>query len=133
MNASPAFGLIIIAATYAMAVLTFLLGGLPAEAAVYLGGTYALTALTSFLLARGILEFFVSFDRDATFFVAMRRLTDPLLAVVAPITPGFLVPFAASLYAAFLYFFLKLFLFGDAFLGLPPLFIVVFLMAMSIL
>lgn len=133
MNARPIYGLIIIAATYAMAVLTFVLGGLPAEAAVYLGGTYALTALTSFLLARGILEFFVSFNRDATFFVTMRRLTDPLLAVVAPITPGFLVPFAASLYAAFLYYFLKLFLFGDAFLGVPPLFIVLFLLVMSLL
>ena len=133
MKAAPVVGLIIIAATYAMAVLTFLLGGLPSVAAVYLGGTYALTALSSFLLARGILECFVSFNRDAAFFVAMRRLTDPLMAVVAPITPGFLVPFAAALYAAFLYFFLKLFLFGDAFLGVPPLFIVLFLVVMSLL
>jgi hypothetical protein len=125
-------GLLIMAGSYLLIVVFFMLNGLPATFAVYLGGTYALTALTSFLLARGILEFFVSFDRDAAFFVVMRRLTDPLIALVAPITPGFLVPFATSLFAAFLYFFLKLFLFGDGYLGVPPLFILAYLILMSL-
>lgn len=125
-------GLLILGVTYALAVLTFLLGGFPQQASVYLGGTYALTGLASFLVARGILELFVSFNRDASFFVAMRSLTDPLIALVKPITPGFLVPFAATLYAAFLFFFLKLFLFGDAYLGIPPLFILLYLMIMSL-
>ena len=38
---------------------------------------------------------------------------------------------AVALYAAFLFFFLKLFLFGDAFLEVPPLFIVLYLMLMA--
>ena len=125
-------GLLIMAGSYMLVVVFFLMSGIPAAYAIYLGGTYALTALTSFLMARGILEIFVSFDRDATFFVAMRHITDPLIALVAPITPGFLVPFAASLFAAFLYFFLKLFLFGDGYLGVPPLFILAYLVLMSI-
>lgn len=125
-------GLLIIAGSYVLVVVFFLMSGIPAAYAIYLGGTYALTALASFLMARGILEIFVSFDRDATFFVAMRHITDPLIALVAPITPGFLVPFAASLFAAFLYFFLKLFLFGDGYLGVPPLFILAYLVLMSI-
>lgn len=125
-------GLLIIAGSYVLVVVFFLMSGIPAAYAIYLGGTYALTALASFLMARGILEIFVSFDRDATFFVAMRHITDPLIALVAPITPGFLVPFATSLFAAFLYFFLKLFLFGDGYLGVPPLFILAYLVLMSI-
>jgi hypothetical protein len=61
----------------------------------------------------------------------LRKVSDPLLALVSPITPGFLVPFAMSLYAAFLFFFLKLFLFGDGFLGIPPLFILLYLVLMT--
>ena len=125
-------GLMIIAGSYVLVVVFFLVSGIPAAYAIYLGGTYALTALASFLMARGILEIFVSFERDATFFVSMRQLTDPLISLVAPITPGFLVPFATSLFAAFLYFFLKLFLFGDGYLGIPPLFILAYLVLMSI-
>jgi hypothetical protein len=125
-------GLLIIAGSYVLVVVFFLMSGIPAAYAIYLGGTYALTALASFLMARGILEIFVSFDRDAVFFRNMKGLTDPLIALVAPITPGFLVPFATSLFAAFLYFFLKLFLFGDGYLGVPPLFILAYLVLMSI-
>ena len=125
-------GLMIIAGSYVLVVVFFLVSSIPAAYAIYLGGTYALTALASFLMARGILEIFVSFERDATFFVSMRQLTDPLISLVAPITPGFLVPFATSLFAAFLYFFLKLFLFGDGYLGIPPLFILAYLVLMSI-
>lgn len=125
-------GLLIIAGSYVLVVVFFLMSGIPSAYAIFLGGTYALTALASFLMARGILEIFVSFDRDAVFFVSMRHITDPLIALVAPITPGFLVPFATSLFAAFLYFFLKLFLFGDGYLGVPPLFILAYLVLMSI-
>lgn len=119
-------GLVILGLTYMLAVVTFLIGGAPQVVAIYLGGTYALTALAALLFSRGVLEFFIGVDRDIAFFVVLRRVTDPLLALVAPITPGFLLPFAVALYAAFLFFFLKLLLFGDAFLGIPPLFIVIF-------
>ncbi len=118
MPRGPIGGVILIAATYALAVLTFMLAGAPAGAAVWLGGTYALTGLAAFLFSRGVLEFFVGADRDAAFFVVLRKVTDPLIALAGPLTPGFLAPFAVSLYVAFLVFFLKVFLFGDAVLGL---------------
>lgn len=133
MMASPAIrGILILALTYVLAVLTFVLGGAPGMAAVYLGGTYALTALAALLFSRGILELMVGVDRDIAFFVVLRRTTDPLIALFAGITPGALVPFAVSLYVAFLFFFLKLFLFGDAYLGVPPLFIVLYLSIVTI-
>ena len=125
------YGIGIIALCYVIAVLTFVLGGAPQDVAVYLGGTYALTALAAFTFSRGILEFIVGVDRNIAFFVVLRRITDPLLAVFTPVTPGFLAPFAVSLYVAFLFFFLKIFLFGDGFLGVPPLFIVMYLMIAS--
>lgn len=133
MNQASALpGLLILAATYLAAVVTFLLGGAPQAVAIYLGGTYALTALAAFLFSRGVLEFLVGIDRDIVFFVVLRRVTDPLVALTAPLTPGFLLPFAVSLYAAFLFFFLKLFLFGDAYLGVPPLFIPIYLSVVTL-
>jgi len=131
MQSSALRGLLIVAATYIIAVATFLIGGAPGIVSVYLGGTYALTALTALLFSRGVLELVIGVDRDIAFFVVLRRITDPLLALINPITPGFLLPFAVSLYGAFLFFFLKLFLFGDGFLGVPPLFIVLYLMIMT--
>ncbi len=132
MKASALNGILLLVGTYLLAFATFLFAGAPVEVAVFLGGTYALTAIAAFLFSRGVLELFVGSDRDITFFVVLRKLTDPLLALTAPITPGFLLPFAVSLYAAFLYFFLKLFLFGDAFLGVPPLFILLALLLSSL-
>jgi hypothetical protein len=132
-QASALNGLFILAATYILAVATFLLGGAPEAVAIYLGGTYALTALAALLFSRGVLEFFIGVDRDIAFFVVLRKVTDPLLALVSPLSPGFLLPFAVSLYGAFLFFFLKLFLFGDAYLGVPPLFIVVYLSIVTLL
>lgn len=131
MLSSALRGLLIVIVTYVGAVATFLIGGAPGIVAVYLGGTYALTALAALLLSRGLLELLVGVDRDIAFFVVLRKVSDPLLALVNPITPGFLVPFAVSLYAAFLFFFLKLFLFGDGFLGVPPLFILLYLVMMT--
>lgn len=133
MKASALSGVLLLVGTYLLAVMTFVLSGAPTEVAVFLGGTYALTAIAAFLFSRGILELVVGADRDITFFVVLRKLTDPLLALTAPMTPAFLLPFAVSLYAAFLFFFLKLFLFGDAFLNVPPLFIVLYLMVATTL
>ncbi len=124
MTASPLRGLLILCLAYVLGVATFAFGGYPLVAATFLGGSYALSALAALLFSRGILEFFVGIDRDIAFFTVLRKLSDPLMALIAPVTPGFLLPFAASLYGAFLLYFLKTFLFGDALLGLPPLFIV---------
>jgi hypothetical protein len=134
MTLSPTLrGLVVLAATYCLAVATFILGGAPGIVAVYLGGTYALTAIAALLFSRGILELLVGVDRDIAFFVVLRRVSDPLIALYRPITPEVLLPFAVSLYGAFLYFFLKLFLFGDAYLGVPPLFILLYLVLVTLL
>lgn len=131
MPASAFGGILLLIASYLLALGTFLIAGFPANQAIVLGGTYALTAFAAFLFSRGLLEFFVGPDSQLTFFVVLRKLTDPLLALTEPITPGFLLPFAACLYSAFLFFLLKLFLFGDAFLDVPPLFIVIYVIVMS--
>lgn len=127
MSGGPLRGLGILVAAYLLGVATFVAGGLPPAAAVFLGGSYALSALAALMFSRGALEFFVGVERETAFFVVLRRVTDPLLALVGPLTPGFLLPFAASLHAAFLFYFLKTFLFGDAVLGVPPLFILLWI------
>jgi hypothetical protein len=125
---SEAFrGVAILALAYMLGVATFYWGGFPPIASVFLGGSYALSALSALMLSRGLLDMFLGLDRPGVFFIVLRRVSDPLLAMLAPVTPGFLVPFAQALYAAFLFYFLKTFLFGDAVLGLPPLFIVLWL------
>ncbi len=123
----PLRGVLIVAAAYVLGVLTFLWGGFPQIVAVIFGGAYALSAVSAFLVSRGLLELFLGLDRPGVFFLALRRVTDPLMALAGPVTPAFLVPFAQALYAAFLFYFLKTFLFGDAVLGVPPLFIVLWL------
>lgn len=128
MSALALRGIMVVAITYVLAVVTFLYANAPGIVAVYLGGTYALTALAALLFSRGVLELLVGVNRDIAFFTVLRKVSDPLIALIQPMTPKFLLPFAVSLYAAFLFFFLKVFLFGDAFLALPPLFILFYLM-----
>jgi hypothetical protein len=123
MPASPMRGLFVLCVAYFLGVATFAFGGYPIVAATFLGGSYALSALAALLFSRGILELFVGIHRDIAFFTVLRKISDPLMALIEPLTPGFLLPFAASLYGAFLLYFLKTFLFGDAVLGVPPLFI----------
>lgn len=123
----PLRGVLILAAAYVLGVVTFATGGFPPMAAVFLGGSYALSALSALMLSRGVLEIFLGLDRPGVFFLVLRRVSDPLLAMLGPLTPAFLVPFAQALYAAFLFYFLKTFLFGDAVLGAPPLFIMLWL------
>lgn len=127
MSAEAFRGLAVLVAAYLLGVATFALSGLPVVAAVFLGGSYALSALAALMFSRGVLEFVIGVDRPIAFFVVLRRITDPLLALIGPVTPGFLLPFAASLYAAFIFYFLKTFLFGDAVLGVPPLFILIWI------
>jgi hypothetical protein len=132
--ATPALrGLLILVVTYLLAVGTFLWAGAAGIAAVFLGGSYALTALAALLFSRGVLEAVIGVDREVAFFVVLRRVTDPLIALFGPITPSFLTPSAVSLYVAFLFYFLKVFLFGDALLGLPPLFILLYILIITLL
>lgn len=128
INASPLRGVLVLCITFILGVGAFAFGGHSPVAATYSGGSYALSALAALLFSRGVLDFFIGVDRDIAFFTVMRKITDPLLALFAPITPGFLLPFAASLYVAFLMYFLKVFLFGDIVMGLPPLFILLWIL-----
>jgi hypothetical protein len=131
MKSGASGGLVVLVSAYLLGVVAFLVAGQPPVVAVFLGGAYALSALSAVLFSRGVLEFFIGVDREIAFFVVMRRITDPLLALFAAVTPPFLLSFAAAFYVAFLLYVLKVFLFGDAFLGLPPLFILLWLIVAS--
>ena len=120
-------GAAILGGAYLLGVLTFLGAGFDGLSAVFLGGSYALSAVAALLFSRGVLELFLGVDRPIVFFTVLRRLTGPLMALMAPLTPGFLLPFAAAMYHAFLFYLLKTFLFGDAVLGAPPLFILLWI------
>lgn len=128
VNASPLRGLLVLCLAFILGVGAFAVGGHSPVAATFSGGSYALSALAALLFSRGLLEIFVGIDRDIAFFIVMRKITDPLMALLAPLTPGFLLPFAATLYAAFLVYFLKVFLFGDIVFGVPPLFILIWIL-----
>lgn len=97
-------------------------GGAPVRSpvlAALLAGAYALASLAAIVFARGVLGLFVDFTRPVAFFRALSRITDPLIALFAPVTPGFLHPAFRPFYAAFCLFFLKMLIFGG--LGAPPL------------
>ncbi len=75
-------------------------------------GTYALTSLAAIVFSSGVLGLFVDFSRPVTFFRVLGSITDPLVALFAPVTPGFLDPALRPFYAAFCLYFIKMLLFG---------------------
>ena len=75
-------------------------------------GTYALTSLAAIVFSRAVLGLFVDFDRPVTFFRVLGSITDPFVALFAPVTPGFLEPAFKPFYAAFCLYFIKMLLFG---------------------
>ncbi len=75
-------------------------------------GTYALTSLAAIVFARAVLSLFVDFSRPVAFFRALAGVTDPFLALFAPLTPGFLHPAMQPFYAAFCLYFIKMLIFG---------------------
>jgi uncharacterized protein YggT (Ycf19 family) len=81
-------------------------------------GTYSLTSLAAIMFSRAVLGLFIDFTRPVTFFRALAGLTDPFLALFAPITPGFLHPAFQPFYAAFCLYFIKILIFGG--FGAPP-------------
>ncbi|HUF87908.1 MAG TPA: hypothetical protein VMM59_11050 [Thermohalobaculum sp.] len=81
-------------------------------------GTYALTSLAAIVFARGVLGLFVDFSRPVAFFRALGAVTDPFMALFAPITPAFLHEAMHPFYAAFCLYFIKFFIFGG--FGAPP-------------
>ncbi len=65
---------------------------------------WALKAVAYTLAGRGALGLFFSFDRPIAFFAVFRGVTDPFLALMAPVTPGFLIEKMVPFYSAFLFF-----------------------------
>lgn len=120
--------LVILAGAYLLAFLAFAAAGLPGTAggprpfsaplAAWAAGSYALTSLAAIVFARAVLGLFINFARPVAFFRVLGGLTDPFVALFAPVTPGFLEPALRPFYAAFCLYFIKLLLFGA--LGAPP-------------
>ncbi len=81
-------------------------------------GAYSLASLAAIVLARGVLGLFVDFSRPIAFFRALAGVTDPFMALFAPLTPGFLVEQMRPFYAAFCLYFIKMLIFGG--FGAPP-------------
>ena len=86
--------------------------------ATFAAATYTLTSLAAIVFSRGVLGLFVDFSRPVAFFRALAGVTDPFLALFAPITPGFLEDALRPFYAAFCLYFVKFVIFGG--FGAPP-------------
>ncbi len=90
-------------------------------------GSYTLTALAAVVFARGVLGLFVDLSRPVAFFRALGGVSDPFVALFAPLTPGFLHEAARPFFAAFCLYFLKMLIFG-AFGAPPPWLLLIFLL-----
>ena len=96
-------------------------GGAQGDSAVLatlVAGTYALTSLAAIVFSRAVLGLFVDFSLPVTFVRVLGSITDPLVALFEPVTPGFLEPAFKPFYAAFCLYFIKILLFGG--FGAPP-------------
>ncbi len=81
-------------------------------------GAYALTSLAAIVFARAVLGLFVDFSRPVAFFRVLGGITDPFVALFAPVTPGFLHEAMQPFFAAFCLYFIKMLIFGA--FGAPP-------------
>jgi len=96
-------------------------GGVPGDSAFFAtvaAGTYALTSLAAIVFARAVLGLFVDFSRPVTFFRVLGSITDPLVALFEPVTPGFFEPALKPFYTAIVIFLIKVLMFGG--FGAPP-------------
>ena len=122
MNKTALRGLLILLGAFLLTFVVFKLQGPPrAEGgtrinstffATVAAGTYDLTSLAAIVFSRAVLELFVDFSRPVTFFRVLGSITDPLVALFEPVTPGFLDPAARPFYAAFCLYFIKVLIFG---------------------
>ena len=69
--------------------------------AAYHLGNYALAVLMYMMLARLLLSFFFAEESRQVIWVATRQLTQPFIAAVRVITPGFVIPKALPFIAIF--------------------------------
>ena len=75
---------------------------------------YLLGAIMWTLIARFALNLFLPLDSEWGFMRIIVRLTDPILKVFAPVTPGFLVPVMIPLFVAWFFYMTRFYV-------LPPL------------
>jgi uncharacterized protein YggT (Ycf19 family) len=128
MNSSALRGLLILIGAFILCFIVFTVQGPPrAEGGAQLystffatvaAGTYALTSLAAVVFARAVLDLFIDFNRPVTFFQVLGSITDPFMALFAPVTPGFLHPAFKPFHAAFCLYFIKMLLFGIG--SVPP-------------
>jgi general stress protein CsbA len=111
----------ITAAIYVAAILTFTLMGASREVSLFFGGSMALTVLALVMLTRGILERMAR-DRKRESGGALNFVSDPFLILV----PGQMRDSTKAFGAAAILYFTKIFVFGDAALGLPPIWFTIF-------
>ena len=75
---------------------------------------YAIGAVMWTLIARFALGLFLTTDSDWGFMRIIVRLTDPILRIFKPVTPGFLIPPMIPLFVAWFFYMLR-------FYAMPPL------------
>ncbi len=128
MNSLALRGLLILIWAFLMCFVVFMVQGPPmAEGgaridstvfATVAAGTYALTSLAAIVFSRAVLGLFIDFNRPVTFFRVLGSITDPFVALFAPVTPGFFEPALKPFYTAICLFFIKVLIFGG--FGAPP-------------
>jgi len=128
MNSLALRGLLILIGAFVLCFAVFVIlgppraeGGAPVDStffATLAAGTYALTSLAAIVFSRAVLGLFVDFSRPVTFFRVLGSITDPLVALFEPVTPGFFEPAFKPFYTAICLFFIKVLIFGG--FGAPP-------------
>ena len=75
---------------------------------------YAVGAIMWTLIARFALSLFLPSDSDWGFMRIIVRMTNPILRIFSPVTPGFLVPIMIPLFVAWFFYMLRFYV-------MPPL------------
>ncbi len=75
---------------------------------------YAVGAIMWTLIARFALSLFLPADSDWGFMRIIVRMTNPILRIFSPVTPGFLVPIMIPLFVAWFFYMLRFYV-------MPPL------------
>ena len=128
MNSTALRGLLILTGAFVLCFAIFVIlgppgagGGVEIDSGIFTtvaAGTYALTSLAAIVFSRAVLELFVDFSRPVTFFRVLGSITDPLVALFEPVTPGFFEPALKPFFTAICLFLLKILMFGG--FGAPP-------------
>ena len=71
---------------------------------------YVLGMIMWTLIARSAMNIFLPVDSDFFFMKFFVRVTDPILKVFKPITPGFLIDIAIPLFVAWFFFLVRFYL-----------------------